>query len=157
MRFESELDLLLLPLRGTGDIELFLEGPYLFLYVLVDNLADTFLFDLLAPFQLQLPLLQRVHSLCVSRHLLYLKPQLPYKVLDIADLLSQCVFFSDACSILALEVGVLAGDIGHDHALALDSLGELALQGHILRLQVVDLLEFTLGRGRSVLPLGLIN
>lgn len=74
VRLESELDLLLLPLRGTGDIELFLEGPYLFPYVLVDDLADTFLFDLLASFQLQLPLLQRVHSLRVSRHLLYLQP-----------------------------------------------------------------------------------
>ena len=54
---ESEFNLLLLPLRGISDIELFLECAYLFPYVIIDHLAYPLLLSLFAPPQLILPLL----------------------------------------------------------------------------------------------------
>jgi hypothetical protein len=154
---ESEFNLLLLPLRGISDIELFLECAYLFPYVIIDHLAYPLLLGLFAAPQLILPLLYEVHPLSIRGRLLYLQPQLPNKVLDVTYLLPECVLLSDPCRILHLEVHVLPGDVGHHHPLPLDSPGELPLQRNVLVLQVLHLLQLSLGRARSVLLLLLVD
>lgn len=157
MCLESEFNLLLLPLRGISDIKLFLKCAYLFPYVIIDHLAYPLLLSLFAPPQLILPLLYEVYPLSIRGCLLYLQPQLPYKVLDVAYLLSERILLSDPCRILHLEVHVLPADVGHHHPLPLDSPSELPLECNVLVLQVLYLFQLSLGGARSVLLLLLVD
>lgn len=157
MCLEPQFNLLLLPLRGISDIELLFECAYLLAYIVIYNFAYSLLLALFASSQFVLPLLQQMHSLCVSGRLFYLQPQLPYKMLDIAYLLSERILLLYSCRVLYLEIHVLTTNISHHDSLPLDSLCKLPLQRNIFILQVLHLLQLGLSGASSVFLLLLVD